>query len=66
MRMNEHMGHVQQGTRPPAIEQELDDTRETPETRAKRRGAEESRRTGGVREAVAGTTRVLRRYGAGF
>ena len=29
MQMNEHVGHVQQGTRPPAIEQELDDTRET-------------------------------------
>jgi len=29
MQMNEHVGQVQQGTRPPAIEQALDDTRAT-------------------------------------
>lgn len=66
MQVNEHVGQVQQGTRLPAIDQALDDTRAAAETRAKRRGAKESRRTGAVREAVAGTTRVLRRYGAGF
>ena len=66
MQVNEQVGQVKQGARLPGIDRALDDTRETPETRAKRRGAEESRRTGGVREAVAGTTRVLRRYGAGF
>ena len=66
MQVNEHVGQVQKSARLPGIDRALDDPRETPETRVKRRGTEESRRTGEAREAVAGTTRVLRRYGAGF
>ncbi|MGH8241791.1 MAG: hypothetical protein ACRETY_00410 [Steroidobacteraceae bacterium] len=63
MQVNEHVGQVQQGARPPGIDRALDDTRETSATQAKRRAADESRRTG---DRPATTTRMPRRYGAGF
>lgn len=63
MQMNELVGQVQQGTRLPDMDRALNDARTTLETRAERRGAAESRRTG---TKLAGTTRMPRRYGAGF
>jgi hypothetical protein len=62
MQMNEFVGKVRQGTRPPDMDRAPDDARATHETRAERRGVDESRRAG-TRPA---TTRMPLRYGAGF
>jgi len=67
MRMNEFVEQVQQGTRLPDMDQAFNDARAKLETRAERRGAAESRRQNPEgREAIASTTRMPRRYGAGF
>lgn len=69
MQVNELVGQVWQGTRLTDIDRAFNDTRATLETQAERRGGTELRRTGqnpDGREAVAGTTRMPRRYGAGF
>lgn len=62
MQVNELVGQVWQGTRLTDIDQAFKDTRATPATRAEWRGTDESRRPGTRRE----TTRMPRRYGAGF
>jgi hypothetical protein len=59
MQVNEHVGQVKQGTRPPDVDRAFNDTREKLETRPDRRGPDESRRT-------AEPTRMPRHYGAGF
>ncbi len=67
MQVNELVGQVWQGTRLPDIDRAFNDTRETLESRAERRGADESRHIGTqLSEGIAGTTRKPRRYGAGF
>lgn len=62
MQTNGFVGQIQQGTRLPEMDQAHNDTRAMPESRAERRGADGSRRTG----TKLGTTRLLRRYGAGY
>ncbi|MGH8197468.1 MAG: hypothetical protein ACRETI_04810 [Steroidobacteraceae bacterium] len=67
MQMNEFVEQVQQGTRLPDLDQAFNDARATLETQAERQGAAESRRQNPKgREAIASTTRMPRRYGAGF
>lgn len=63
MQVNEHVEQVRQNARLPGIDRALDDARETPEAQARRRAADESRRT---EAKPATTTRMPRRYGAGF
>ena len=63
MQINEFTGQVQQGKRLPAMDRASNDTRATRESRPVQRGTDESRRTG---TKLAGTTRMPRRYGAGF
>jgi len=61
MQVNELVGQIKQGTRLPDIDRAFNDTRRT--------GAKLSKGIGqnpDGREAIAGTTRVPRRYGAGF
>jgi hypothetical protein len=61
MRVNEHAGQVQQGKRLSDIDRAFGDERAQPETRAKRLGAQESRRP-----AARTVVRRPPRYGAGF
>lgn len=63
MQINELVGQVRQGTRLRGIDRALDDARTTLDTRKEMRDAEKSHR---ARDLVAGTTRMPRRYGAGF
>ena len=62
MQVNEFVGQVQQGTRLPDRDRAFNDGCAAIETREERRDAAESRRT----SIKLGTTRMPRRYGAGF
>jgi hypothetical protein len=67
MQVNEQVRQGQKATRLPDMERAFDDARAKPESRAERRAAEESRRTGTkLSEGVAGTTPLPPRYGSGF
>jgi hypothetical protein len=61
MQVNEHAEQARQGKRLPDIDRAFDDTRAKPESRAKRLGADESRRP-----ATRPPTRSPAHYGAGF
>ncbi len=63
MQVNELVRQVQQGTRLPDMDRAFDDARTMLETRAERRGTDESRRTGTQQSEG---TRMPHRYGAGF
>lgn len=61
MQVNQHAEQARQGKRLPAIDREFDDTRAKPETRVKRPGENDSRRS-----AARTQTRWPVSYGAGF
>jgi len=61
MQVNEHAGQARQGKRLPGIDRAFDDSRAKAQTRAKRPGAEDSRRL-----ATRPLTRRPPSYGAGF
>ena len=63
MQIDQFVGHVQQGTRLPDMDRAFDGARTTLETRAERRGTDESRRTA-TKQSEG--TRMPHRYGAGF
>ena len=61
MQMNEHAGQARPGKRRPDFDREFDDVHAKPDTRVKRPGAAEPRRT-----TARPPTRSPPHYGAGF